>query len=175
MCFPAASLRWDAGHTISAFNAPFNAMSGLGTPLSRIGGIPGGAAETLARAGFATTRELLSHSAFEVREICAVLPTETVALAMMCAARAAAPKRKTALQLLRDGAVGQGAAPQRIPTGLGDVDAALWGGLRVGTLSEVVGPNGVGKTQFVLQLCAAAGMHGDVLYFGGIRVQLVHR
>lgn len=143
------------------------------TPLSRIAGIPQPVAEQLTRCGLGSTRELLSLSAFEVREIVSVLPTETVALAMQVAARAAAPRRKTALQLIgrsKDSSAGtnvSSAVPQRISTGMEEVDTALLGGLRYGTLSEVVGPNGVGKTQLILQLCASAGRYGNVLYFGG--------
>ncbi|KAI9027946.1 P-loop containing nucleoside triphosphate hydrolase protein [Hyaloraphidium curvatum] len=139
----------------------------MAVPLTRVNAIPPEVTETLARNGFQTTKDLLSLSAFEVREICWTLPTETVALAMLMAARSATPKKRTALQLYSLGsAVTRGAAyPTRISTGLADVDEVLLGGLRHGTLSEIVGPNGVGKTQLVLQLCAMAGQHGHVLYF----------
>lgn len=46
------------------------------------------------------------------------------------------------------------------------VDAALRGGLQAGTLTELVGPNGGGKTQFCMTMCtevyfaAGGGSHG---------------
>ena len=43
-----------------------------------------------------------------------------------------------------------------IPTFLSELDKALKGGIRVGTITEVVGKAGVGKTQLGLQLCIAA-------------------
>lgn len=45
-------------------------------------------------------------------------------------------------------------------TGLKSLDHCLKGGFRVGTVSELVGPAGVGKTQLAMQLCVMAAQHG---------------
>lgn len=51
-----------------------------------------------------------------------------------------------------------------IPTGLAPLDRMLKGGIRIGSISELVGPSGVGKTQLALQLCimAARYNHGAI-------------
>ena len=46
--------------------------------------------------------------------------------------------------------------PRHIPTGLPALDAALGGGIRMGIVTEIVGPAGAGKTQLCLCLAAAA-------------------
>lgn len=43
-----------------------------------------------------------------------------------------------------------------LPTGLTSLDRALLGGIRVGTVTELVGRAGAGKTNFALQLCVLA-------------------
>lgn len=46
-----------------------------------------------------------------------------------------------------------------LPTGLVSLDDALRGGLRVGTITEIVGRAGAGKTQLAMQLCVMAARH----------------
>ena len=48
---------------------------------------------------------------------------------------------------------------RHIPTLLPRLDESLLGGVRVGTITEIVGRAGVGKTQLGLQLCIAAAHH----------------
>lgn len=43
-----------------------------------------------------------------------------------------------------------------LPTGLQDLDSALGGGLAMGTIVEMCGAPGVGKSQFCLSCCASA-------------------
>lgn len=48
-----------------------------------------------------------------------------------------------------------------LPTGLPSLDDALKGGLRVGTITELVGRAGAGKTQIAMQVCVMAARHGQ--------------
>jgi RecA/RadA recombinase len=48
-----------------------------------------------------------------------------------------------------------------LPTGVFSLDAALRGGVRVGTITELVGKAGVGKTQLAMQLCVMAAQYGQ--------------
>ena len=68
------------------------------------------------------------------------------------------PKPSTAKELL------QRYRNQFIPSDVGDLDKCLRGGFRVGSVTEVVGRAGVGKTQLVMQLCVVAARLG----FGSI-------
>jgi RecA/RadA recombinase len=73
---------------------------------------------------------------------------------------ACAPKSSTALELL------QQRATQCIPTGMTALDSHLRGGIRIGSLTELVGAPAVGKTQCAMQLCVLAAHLG----FGTIYV-----
>ena len=49
---------------------------------------------------------------------------------------------------------------QCIRSGVSELDECLSGGFRVGSISEIVGRAGVGKTQLALQLCVVAAKMG---------------
>jgi RecA/RadA recombinase len=69
-----------------------------------------------------------------------------------------APKPRTALsmfQSLRDSGLGQ----LHIPTALAPLDAHLKGGIRVGTITELVGHASAGKTQLAMQLTVNAARY----------------
>jgi len=48
-----------------------------------------------------------------------------------------------------------------LPTGLASLDKTLRGGVRVGTITELVGRAGAGKTQLSMQLCVMAARYGQ--------------
>lgn len=48
-----------------------------------------------------------------------------------------------------------------LPTGISALDKHLCGGVRVGTITELVGKAGVGKTQLAMQLCVMAARYGQ--------------
>jgi RAD51-like protein 1 len=48
-----------------------------------------------------------------------------------------------------------------LPTGISSLDRHLRGGVRVGTITELVGKAGVGKTQLAMQLCVMAARYGQ--------------
>lgn len=60
---------------------------------------------------------------------------------------------------------------RHIPTGLLPLDDALCGGIRIGTVTEVVGRSGAGKTQFALQLCIMAARWNQ----GAVYVDTEHK
>lgn len=55
----------------------------------------------------------------------------------------------------------------RIGTGIGEVDRVLGGGIVPGALILLSGDPGIGKSTLVLQVAAAVGKDGDVLYCSG--------
>ncbi|MBL8966248.1 MAG: DNA repair protein RadA, partial [Spirochaetaceae bacterium] len=59
---------------------------------------------------------------------------------------------------------GEGA---RIPTGSGEVDRVLGGGLMRGSAVLIGGEPGIGKSTLLLQLCARAAAPGRILYVSG--------
>jgi RecA/RadA recombinase len=70
---------------------------------------------------------------------------------------------------LRAGPTQQPRASRFVSCGIPALDRALHGGLPVGTITEIVGPSGAGKTQFCLGVAAHAllapdGIDGRVLY-----------
>ena len=81
-----------------------------------------------------------------------------------------APRPRTALELWtrRRGADGASSALSNwLPTGLADLDAAMGGGIPAGSLTELVGDSGVGKTQLCLTLTAlvaASDASAGVIY-----------
>lgn len=142
---------------------PTTAVGGGQFRLERCG-LESGALARLASAGVHTAEELLGASALDAIEA-GLLPGEA-AVAVAAASAAAAPKQRTALDLLS-------AAERRcLPTGLYEIDAALRGGVPAGSITEVVGPAGLGKTQLCLTLSVVAtrapdagGLGGAVAYF----------
>jgi RAD51-like protein 2 len=50
---------------------------------------------------------------------------------------------------------------QHISTGSAEMDRLLGGGIQLGTVTEVCGMAGLGKTQFSMQLCATVQSHGN--------------
>ncbi|MCY0885980.1 MAG: AAA family ATPase [Firmicutes bacterium] len=64
-------------------------------------------------------------------------------------------------------AAGDGGQEERLPTGLGEVDRVLGGGLVPGALILLGGDPGVGKSTLLLQVAAALSRDGPVLYVSG--------
>ena len=48
-----------------------------------------------------------------------------------------------------------------IPSGMSSLDNSLRGGFRIGTITEIVGRAGVGKSQMAMQLCVMASCYGQ--------------
>lgn len=71
-----------------------------------------------------------------------------------------APSPISALDLFNDTTV-QYDQRHHLPTGMQSLDKCLRGGFRSGTISELVGRAGVGKSQLALQLCIMAAKYGQ--------------
>lgn len=69
-----------------------------------------------------------------------------------------APSPTSALALLQ----GSSYSPRRhLPTGIPSLDKCLRGGFRIGTISELVGRAGAGKSQLAMQMCVMAAKYGQ--------------
>ena len=69
-----------------------------------------------------------------------------------------APSPTSALALLQ----GSSDSPRRnLPTGMPSLDRCLRGGFRIGTISELVGRAGAGKSQLAMQMCVMAAKYGQ--------------
>jgi RAD51-like protein 1 len=105
----------------------------------------------LSARGLATAADVLYRPTADLVEVLD-LPWEAVEALVAAVASHVAPLPETALALCARAA----AARPRVRTALPPLDAALGGGLPPGSVTEVVGPAGAGKTQLCLAACAAA-------------------
>jgi RAD51-like protein 1 len=105
-------------------------------------------ASRLAAHNFYTVKDLYSRTLLDLVEVLD-LPYETVQSLLQHVAHTVIPQPVTALDLLKKSTE----SPLYIRTLLPPLDAALLGGLPAGSICEVVGPAGLGKTQFCLGMC----------------------
>ncbi|BAF16414.1 DNA repair protein RAD51 homolog 2 [Oryza sativa Japonica Group] len=129
--------------------------------------LPPHLAHILAARRLTTAKDVLSLPEVELMGVLdAGIHTARAAVAHV--SEIACPPYQTALALLEAfRARGDG----RLATTLRGLDEALHGGIPAGKLTEVVGPSGIGKTQFCLKLALLAtlpecygGLNGRVLY-----------
>lgn len=132
-------------------------------------GLPNSIANIFAARNIKTAKEALSLTELELMELLDVgLAEVTSAIAyiseMVC------PPFETALSLLEQRVQNEYLAGH-LPTGLMGLDKALCGGIPFGVVTELVGPAGIGKTQFCLKLALLAslpanygGLDGHVIY-----------
>jgi RAD51-like protein 1 len=109
--------------------------------------------EKLSKAGVSTAKDMLDRSPLELMKTLNA-SHDDVKEWLRIAALAVAPKPCIAWQQLQ-------ARKQRttfLATGLDALDKALRGGISVGTVTELVGPAGVGKTQFAMMLSILAAL-----------------
>lgn len=128
--------------------------------LDLVTGIPDDARAAIAKSGISTCHKLLSVSELELVELLDMFLSDVRDLVSVVAA-ACAPPPQTAQQLLRGGA---------LSTGLSELDAHLGGGLRLGSVTEVVGPSSAGKTQLCLAVVAEALVVGHTQAAGVVYV-----
>ncbi|KMZ69785.1 hypothetical protein ZOSMA_207G00270 [Zostera marina] len=115
-----------------------------------------------------TAKDALSMTEFDLMMLLDV-DLDDVRSAVMQISRVVSPPRQTALQLIED----RGRSDHSLgylPTMLKGLDETLQG-MPFGCLTELVGPAGIGKTQFCLKLsliaalpASAGGLNGHVVY-----------
>lgn len=114
-------------------------------------GLPTEVAARLAARNLVIARDLFARTLLDLVELLD-LPFEAVRAILKDVAARIVSQPQTALDLLRAAA----AQPLHLRTSLPLLDEALFGGLPAGSVTEVVGPAGLGKTQLCLQLSVLA-------------------
>ncbi|RDX64422.1 DNA repair protein RAD51-like 2, partial [Mucuna pruriens] len=121
-------------------------------------GLPRSIANVFTARNIITAKDALSHTEFELMELLDV-GKEEVTSAMAHAL------------LLLEQRVSRESLAGHLPTRLKGLDEAMCGGIPFGVLTELVGPAGIGKTQFCLKLSLLAslpancgGLDGRVIY-----------
>ncbi|XP_022635385.1 DNA repair protein RAD51 homolog 2 isoform X3 [Vigna radiata var. radiata] len=132
-------------------------------------GLPKSIANIFTARNIITAKDALSHTEFELMELLDV-GKEEVTSAMAHVSEVVCPPCQTALLLLEQRVRNETLAGH-LPTRLKGLDEALCGGIPFGVLTELVGPAGIGKTQFCLKLSLLAslpascgGLDGRVIY-----------
>ncbi|KAG2371373.1 DNA repair protein [Vigna angularis] len=125
-------------------------------------GLPKSIANIFTARNIITAKDALSHTEFELMELLDVGKEEVTS--------AMAHVSEVALLLLEQRVRNETLAGH-LPTRLKGLDDALCGGIPFGVLTELVGPAGIGKTQFCLKLSLLAslpascgGLDGRVIY-----------
>ncbi|XP_022097891.1 DNA repair protein RAD51 homolog 2-like isoform X4 [Acanthaster planci] len=124
--------------------------------------------ERLHRHGVFSCQDLLSKTRLELLKMTGVTNSQLTNI-LLVASRACLPRQTTALSMYD--AAGREECPAFFKTSLGQLDQVLHGGLPAGTISEIAGPPGCGKTQFCIMLsvlatlpAAMGGLDGAVAY-----------
>lgn len=102
--------------------------------------------------GLVTVGDVLTRSDLELLHLLKGVGMDGVIELLNACSSSAAPNSSTAGDLWDSAA----ANPSVLPLGLSTLDKALAGGIQVGTITEVVGPAGLGKTQFCLTAAVMA-------------------
>ncbi|KAK4606257.1 hypothetical protein RGQ29_000497 [Quercus rubra] len=132
-------------------------------------GLPKSIANVFAARNVFTAKDALSLTEFELMELLDVgLAQVTSAVAHI--SEIVCPPCQTALSLMELRVQNEHLAGH-LPTHMKGLDEALCGGIPFGVLTELVGPAGIGKTQFCLKLSLLAslpasygGLDGHVIY-----------
>ena len=123
--------------------------------------------EKLNKNNINTLEELISSSSstFELVQRCDIPPEMVNEILRMIGAKIISPP-KTAFELLQ-----AEETTRHLSTMNKDVDEQLCGGIRCSSITEICGPNGIGKTQFCLLMSVIAslpiekgGLGGSVCY-----------
>ncbi|KAH0454909.1 hypothetical protein IEQ34_016833 [Dendrobium chrysotoxum] len=132
-------------------------------------GLPQSIANRLAARNIRTAKDALSLPEFDLMTLLGV-DIKDVKEAVARISEVACPPYQTALSLLEERLMND-ASGGRLPTFLTGLDDALGGGIPFGVLTELVGPSGIGKSQFCLKLSLLAalpasygGLDGRVIY-----------
>ncbi|KAG0500804.1 hypothetical protein HPP92_000876 [Vanilla planifolia] len=133
-------------------------------------GLPQSIANLFAARNIQTAEDALTLPEFDL--LCLLgADRHEVAAAVARISEVACPPHQTALSLWEERLTNE-TCGGRLRTFLKGLDDALGGGIPSGVLTELVGPSGIGKTQFCLKLALVAalpvdygGLNGRVIYF----------
>ncbi|KAF9596962.1 hypothetical protein IFM89_014606, partial [Coptis chinensis] len=128
-------------------------------------GLPKPISNLFAARNILTAKDALSLTEFELMELLDVELSQ-ITSAISRITEVTCPPYQTAQSLMEE-RVGS----EHLATGLSGLDKCLCGGIPFGVLTELVGPAGIGKTQFCLKLALLAalpvsygGLSGRVIY-----------
>ncbi|CAL5387185.1 unnamed protein product [Camellia sinensis] len=116
-----------------------------------------------------TAKDVLSLTEFELMELLDVGFAE-VTTAVAQVSEIASPPYQTALSLLEQ-CIENEYLSGHLPTRLKGLDEVLCGGIPFGVLTELVGPAGIGKTQFCMKLSLLASLPTK---FGGLEGRVIY-
>ncbi|KAI5631157.1 rad51 domain-containing protein [Phthorimaea operculella] len=111
--------------------------------------------EVIDRAGISSQKQLITLSVWDIKKL-TNLRTDDIFLLKKLVAEHTSPQITTCDKLLKH-------LPKKIPSGCEGVDKVLRGGLRPGTVTEIYGESGSGKTQISLQAAAHNWSSGAVI------------
>lgn len=99
--------------------------------------------------GVITVKDIFEESPLFLQELLDVSES-TVQEVQLAISQKVSPPSKTAWQILEE----RRGKSNFLPTGLASLDRSLHGGISCGSITEICGAPGIGKTQFCLQLGA---------------------
>ena len=105
--------------------------------------------EKLEKSNIHTVRDLLARTVWDVHEVLGTWAIEEVRSMLEAVSKEVAPAVSTAKSELRKNWINPRG---HLRTCLEPLDSVLYGGVRAGVITEIVGPAGLGKTQFCLQM-----------------------
>ncbi|KAK3442225.1 hypothetical protein EUGRSUZ_B02451 [Eucalyptus grandis] len=132
-------------------------------------GLPKSIANVFAARSIKTAKDALSLTEFDLMEL-ADMGLAEVTSALAHISERVSPPYQTALSLLEQRIQNEQLAGH-LPTGLKGLDEALFGGIPFGVITELVGPAGIGKTQFCLKLSLLASLPTR---HGGLDAQVIY-
>ncbi|PKA66930.1 DNA repair protein RAD51 like 2 [Apostasia shenzhenica] len=132
-------------------------------------GLPRHIANLFAARNIRTAKDVLSLPEFDLVTLLGA-DLDEVSAAIVRISEVACPPYQTALSLLEE-RIGMERYGGRLPTLLKGLDDALGGGIPFGALTELVGPSGIGKTQFCLKLSLLAAMPTS---YGGLNGRVIY-
>jgi RecA/RadA recombinase len=107
--------------------------------------------DALSTIGITTCSDLLTASPLVIMTCCDLSYVETIALIHEISTKVTPLKHNTALTYLKE----RQKESKTLLTGFSELDQALKGGLLLGTVTDICGPPGIGKTQ----LCMSCALH----------------
>lgn len=124
--------------------------------LRRVADIRPEIVERLARHRIVSCKDVLQKNHLELLKFTGASYKEVLDI-QVTVGKAIVPKVQTALELFER----SGHQQSFLPTSLDDLDKKLHGGLTCGTITEIAGPAGCGKTQFCIMLSVLATLPRD--------------